>query len=197
MTDYVSLDSNGFALATGYVKTYLYDRSGVFLSEQDEWVTVGTGVSAGSTATAPASASTGYVAVFENNTWSLAEDHRGEIVYSTTDMSESTVDYVGPITAGYTVLKPATVYDVWTNNAWVTNVTAQTAAAVSAALEKQATLLATAKSTISVWQTELLLGVISDADKTSLTSWISYIKALQSVNTSSPSTIAWPSTPTS
>ncbi|HDU2925744.1 TPA: tail fiber assembly protein, partial [Klebsiella pneumoniae] len=50
--------------------------------------------------------------------------------------------------------------------------------------------------TISVWQTELLLGTISDDDKASLTEWMAYIKALQVVDTSDPESITWPTEPT-
>ncbi|OVJ79263.1 tail fiber assembly protein [Klebsiella pneumoniae] len=53
-----------------------------------------------------------------------------------------------------------------------------------------------AKDTISVWQTELLLGTISDDDKASLTEWMAYIKALQVVDTSDPESITWPTEPT-
>ncbi len=41
-----------------------------------------------------------------------------------------------------------------------------------------------AKDTISIWQNELMLGIISDEDKASLILWLQYIKALQAVDTS-------------
>lgn len=44
---------------------------------------------------------------------------------------------------------------------------------VSIAETKRSILLSVAKDTISVWQSELLLGNISDEDKASLTLWIS------------------------
>lgn len=40
-------------------------------------------------------------------------------------------------------------------------------------------LIDEAKSTISVWQSELLLDMISDEDKEDLTKWVKYIKAVQ------------------
>lgn len=55
-------------------------------------------------------------------------------------------------------------------------------------------LINSAKETISLWQTELILGSISDDDKASLTQWVAYIKLLQAVDTSSPS-VTWPKSP--
>lgn len=43
-------------------------------------------------------------------------------------------------------------------------------------------LIASASETISLWQSELLLGVISDEDKASLMQWIAYIKRLNALN---------------
>ncbi|WP_353613973.1 tail fiber assembly protein [Mangrovibacter phragmitis] len=68
---------------------------------------------------------------------------------------------------------------------------------------KQESLLTSAKNTISVWQSELLLGIISDADKATLTAWIPYIKELQALDFSSITdeasydAFAWPDAPES
>ena len=63
------------------------------------------------------------------------------------------------------------------------------------AVSKKSGLLSEAKQNISLWQTELLLGMISDDDKAKLTSWIVYIKALQALDTSNASNITWPTKP--
>lgn len=67
---------------------------------------------------------------------------------------------------------------------------------VAAAATKKQQLLDTAQSTISLWQSELLLGTISDADKASLTLWIAYIKAVQAVDTTKLP-VTWPAQPES
>lgn len=56
-------------------------------------------------------------------------------------------------------------------------------------------LILSAKSTISLWQTELQLGIISNDDKASLIQWIDYIKDVQSVDTSTAPDIDWPVEP--
>ncbi|WP_218070397.1 tail fiber assembly protein [Escherichia coli] len=66
---------------------------------------------------------------------------------------------------------------------------------------ERSTLISGAKEAISLWQSELLLGTISDEDKESLTEWIAYIKALQSLDLSQVSdetafnSINWPEKP--
>lgn len=56
-------------------------------------------------------------------------------------------------------------------------------------------LIDNAKEVISIWQTELLLGIITDEDKASLTEWMKYIQAVQAVNVQEAPTITWPQKP--
>ena len=92
-------------------------------------------------------------------------------------------------------------YYTWNSesNSWEMTAEAVTQKAsdeVAAAENYRSKLSSFAKDTISVWQTELLLGTISDDDKASLTEWMAYIKALQVVDTSDPESIIWPTEPT-
>lgn len=66
---------------------------------------------------------------------------------------------------------------------------------VNAAESRKQQLLDSALRTTSIWQSELLLGTISDTDRSLLTSWIAYIKELQSIDISSLP-ITWPENPT-
>ncbi|SQY55137.1 tail fiber assembly protein [Escherichia coli] len=87
------------------------------------------------------------------------------------------------------------------NPAWVEASPLTIAQQISIAVQKKAELLATAKSTISLWQTELLLGAISDDDKASLMEWVGYIKKLQALDFSNIADadgydgIPWPEKP--
>ncbi|MEN3753801.1 tail fiber assembly protein [Mangrovibacter sp. SLW1] len=56
---------------------------------------------------------------------------------------------------------------------------------ISETKDQQEVMITEAKDTISIWQSELLLGTISDDDKASLTAWISYINELQALDFSS------------
>ena len=66
---------------------------------------------------------------------------------------------------------------------------------ITSASLKKASMLAEAQSTISLWQTELQLGIISDDDKASLIMWMKYIQALNAVDTSTAPDIEWPVKP--
>lgn len=94
-----------------------------------------------------------------------------------------------------TIIEPLTPYDRWNGSEWVTNADAQKSGQIAAAEQKKASLLAEAQSTISLWQTELQLGIISDDDKDSLIAWMKYIQALNAVDTSTAPDIEWPVKP--
>jgi len=192
------LDKNNQAITSGWVTAYdISENTREYTEKSEEYLMVGVGMPAASFIDEPPAANIGFAICrnFDGNTWEQIEDHRGATVYDTTSLAASTIQALGPLTATQTLLAPTTSYDVWTNGAWVTSTIEQTAAEVAAAQAQQASLMAAAKSTISVWQTELLLGIINDTDKASLTAWVIYIKALQSVNTASLSTITWPDMP--
>lgn len=56
-------------------------------------------------------------------------------------------------------------------------------------------LMSEVNSFTQPWQTQLMLGIITDADKASLTTWMKYYQSLQAVDTSSAPDISWPVKP--
>ncbi|MBY4887686.1 tail fiber assembly protein [Pantoea sp. DY-15] len=91
-----------------------------------------------------------------------------------------------------TKTKPAPVYG------WVFDGNKFTEPAVdyvSQAEQEKNQKLSVAESTISLWQTKLLLGRISDTEKDSLNKWLDYIEAIMSINTSKAPKIEWPDSP--
>ncbi|HDT2308286.1 TPA: tail fiber assembly protein [Citrobacter braakii] len=68
-------------------------------------------------------------------------------------------------------------------------------AAVAAAEQKKSQLLAEASEVTRGWQTDLMLGTISDEDKAKLIEWRTYIKELEGVDTSSAPEINWSEKP--
>ncbi|MEY6796226.1 tail fiber assembly protein [Citrobacter freundii] len=65
----------------------------------------------------------------------------------------------------------------------------------SQANSKRDGLLSEANVITADWRTELALDVITDDDRVKLIAWMQYIKALKSVDTSSPADIVWPEKP--
>ncbi|CZW01803.1 phage tail assembly chaperone gp38 [Enterobacter hormaechei] len=189
-------DENGLATEPGNIRCFYYGpETGEYSGWSDEYINLGVSMPGYSTDKDPGDEVSGKVAVFTDGEWTQEEDHRGETVYSITDAKASTVDYIGPINAGYTSISPSGPYQKWNGKTWVTDADAKQVADVAAAEQKKASLIANAQVTISLWQTELQLGLISDEDKASLIAWMKYIKAVQAVDTSKAPDIIWPDKP--
>ncbi|WP_270840488.1 tail fiber assembly protein [Enterobacter kobei] len=189
-------DENGLATEAGDIRCFYYDPfTFEYTGWSDEHINVGVSMPGNSTDIDPGDEVSGQVAVFGNGGWAMNDDHRGDTVYSTTDGTASTVDYIGPVRDGYTTVAPSGPYDKWDGEKWVTDTDAQHAADVEAAEQQKAALLTEAQETISFWQTELQLGIISDEDKASLIAWMNYIKEVKAVDTSTAPDITWPIQP--
>ena len=65
---------------------------------------------------------------------------------------------------------------------------------IAEAEKQKAQILQTINETTQMWQTQLLLGIITDDDKASLTDWMKYAQQVQAVDTSK-SPAKWPETP--
>lgn len=189
----ITLDKTGLADTAGMVIIYNYDaKTGEYINSADEYLPQGVGVPANSTIITPPIVKANKVALFRESNWQVMADHRGETVYAIADGAEIEVTEPGDYPAGTTTLKPATDFDKWDGTKWVTDTQELIAAQVKSAERKKASLLAEAQAKISIWQTELQLGIIENEDKASLISWLSYIKALQKTDASTAPDINWP-----
>ncbi|HAN7926170.1 TPA: tail fiber assembly protein [Escherichia coli] len=192
------LNSEFIATAAGDITVFNYDgETREYLSSSVEYLPVGVGIPANSSTEAPGEAKAGSAICRTKDftAWEYVADHRGETVYSTETGDAMMVSLPGDYPEGTTTLAPSTPYDMWNGSEWVTDTEAQQAADVEAAEQKKSALLLEAQATISLWQTELQLGIISDGDKASLIAWMNYIKAVQAVDTSKASDIIWPDKP--
>ena len=109
----INLEEDKVITAYSFDMTYVY--CGSF---QYHWAT-GTGLAANSTNIQPPETSAGFTPVFVDGDWEIQQDHRGKVVYSTTDQSEIKVDYVGNIKEGFTESKPASIFDTWNGSDWI------------------------------------------------------------------------------
>ena len=192
------LNSDLIATVAGDITAFNYSgETREYLSSSVEYLAVGVGLPANSCIDAPGEVKAGSVICRTEDftAWKYVADHRGETVYSTETGEAVIISAPCDYPEGTTTLEPSTSYDTWNGSEWVTDTEAQHAANVEAAEQKQAALLAEAQTTISLWQTELQLGIISDEDKASLISWMKNIKAVQAVDTSKAPDITWPEKP--
>lgn len=192
------LNSNFIAIVAGDITVFNYDgETREYLSSSVEYLAVGVGIPANSCTDAPGESKEDFTICrsADFTAWEYVADHRGEKVYSTETGEAVIISAPGDYPDDTTTLAPPTPYDTWNGSEWVTDTKAQHAADVEAAEQQKAALLAEAQTTISLWQTELQLGIISDEDKASLIAWMKYIKAVQAVDTSKAPDITWPDKP--
>lgn len=109
----INLEEDKVITAYSFDMTYVY--CGSF---QYHWAK-GTGLAVNSTLITPPETSAGFTPVFVDGDWEIQQDHRGKVVYSTTDQSEIKVDYVGNIKEGFTESKPASIFDTWDGTDWI------------------------------------------------------------------------------
>jgi hypothetical protein len=192
----VTLDKNGLAKSAGTLTIYNFDAvSGEFTGSSDEFLAQGVGLPANACITAPPATEAGRVAFYRDGNWLDFADHRGETVYSVTDGAAILIDVPGDYPADTTPLKPATAWDKWDGEKWVTDPAEEKAAAIKEARERQAVLITEANSTTQAWQTQLRLDMITDADKASLMAWMKYVQDVQAVNIKEAPAITWPQKP--
>lgn len=192
------LNSELIATVAGDITVFNYDgETREYLSSSVEYLAVGVGLPANSCTDAPGGNKEGFAIcrTADLTAWDYVADHRGEIVYSTETGEAVPITAPGDYPENTTTLEPATPYDTWNGSEWVTDTEAQHTVEVAAAEQQKAALLLEAQATISLWQTELQLGIISDEDKASLIAWMNYIKAVQAVDTSAAPDINWPEKP--
>ena len=193
-----TLNKNGIAIKAGNVIVYNYDgETREFLSTSTEFLAVGVGIPANSCTDVPVEEKTGFAICRTTclDGWGYIADHRGETVYDTETGQPVEITGLGGYLDNVTTIEPLTPYDRWNGSKWVTDADAQKGSQVAAAKQKKSSLLAEAKGTISMWQTELQLGIISDDDKVSLITWMKYIQALSVIDISASPDIEWPIKP--
>lgn len=198
MTDNAELNQNMIATIAGEFTVYNYDgETREYLSSSVEYLAVGVGIPANSCVDAPGDSKEGFAIcrTVDFTAWEYVADHRGETVYSTETGEAVSITAPGDYPENTITLAPSTPYDTWNGSEWVTNTEAQHVADVEAAKQQKVALLTEAQTMISLWQTELQLGIISDEDKASLIAWINYIKSVQALDTILAPLINWPNRP--
>ncbi|EEW5022672.1 tail fiber assembly protein [Escherichia coli] len=193
-----TLNKNGIATKAGEITVYNFDLiTREYLAESVEFLAVGVGIPANSCTDAPVEGKDGFAVCRKASLdgWEYVADHRGDTVYDTQTGQTVEITSPGEYADNVTTIAPSTPYDRWNGSAWVTDEDAQKSGQVMEAQQKKAALLAEAQSTISLWQTELQLGIISDDDKASLITWMKYIQALNAVDTSTAPDTEWPVKP--
>ncbi|KAA5943999.1 tail fiber assembly protein [Pantoea sp. Bo_2] len=192
----VTLDKNGLAKAEGTLTVYGYDAlTGEFTGAVQEFLPQGVGLPACACLSAPPAAQSGMVSVYQDGSWLSVPDHRGETVYPVSGGAPVKITALGDYPADTTTQAPATTFDKWDGEKWVTDTDAQQQSLLDAAASEKSARVSEANGITQAWQTQLLLGIITDADKALLTSWMKYIQAVQAADITNAPKISWPVKP--
>jgi len=192
----VTLDKNGLAKSAGTLTVYNFDAfSGEFAGSNDEYLAQGVGLPANACITAPPVTESGRVAIYQDGAWTAVADHRGETVYSVTDGAAVVINVPGDYPTDTTPYKPATVWDKWDGEKWVTDSDGRQQSMLDTAASEKAARVSEANGITQAWQTQLLLGIITDADKAALTAWMKYVQNVQAVEITRAPHIEWPKKP--
>ncbi|ERT14765.1 tail fiber assembly protein [Photorhabdus temperata] len=192
------LDKNNIAINSGNIIVFNYNASTrEYLSSTDEYISVGVGLPANSCTDAPPDAKEGYVACrsSDSTNWLIVADYRGKIAYNTQTGKPQEIIEPGELPEILTFKQPATDFDKWDGEKWVTDIEAQKASQIEQAEQQRATLRQQADEAMTLLQYAVETEMASEAEKALLLAWKRYVVLLSRVDTSLVSDIEWPKIP--
>lgn len=189
-------DKNGNATETHIATVSSFDPvTGEFKATYDVRILAGTGIPGSSTLTLAPSAENGHAVCWNGETWTQVPNLRGTTAYEKATGAPVAVKNLGPLPDNLTTAAPATPYDKWNGDAWVTDTDAQSAAEITLAEQQRAALLAVANVEISWRQDAVDADIATEQEASELAEWKKYRVLLMRVDTSNAPDIEWPVSP--
>lgn len=188
----------GFATTAGNVVVFNYDsETREILSSTTEYIPVGVGLPANACTDDPPEGKNGFVVfrTITDDSWEYLADHRGETVWNTEAGEPVEITLPGGYPAGTTTVAPATPYDAWDGEQWVTEEAAKIAADVKNAELKKAELLIMAGAIISPLQDAVELGIADNEESNLYDAWRKYRVLLNRVDPLLVPNLDWPEQP--
>ncbi|MFP2424305.1 tail fiber assembly protein [Pseudescherichia vulneris] len=182
----------------GDIVVFNYDtQTREYLSQSTEYLPVGVSIPANACTDKPLAAKSGYVVCRNSKLtgWEYLADHRGETVWNVKTGVAQEITVPGDYPADTTIYPPATPYDKWNGERWVTDEPAQKAAEVAAANATKAALIKNASEQIEPLQDAVDLNMATDEEKNLFNEWRKYRVLLTRVDTSTAPAIVWPDMP--
>ncbi|RNM08344.1 tail fiber assembly protein [Dickeya undicola] len=194
----IQLNEQGLSLSAGYITVYHIDpQTREYIGNTREYLMEGVGIPAHSFIDTPPAAQSGQAIVRSQDglSWENVADYRGQTAYDKQTGQSSLVSQLGDLSDTLTLLPPATAYDIWQNDGWVTDAKAQQAAQVSAAQQQLAGYLAQAEKRLTVLQYAVELDMATEQETQALKDWKTYLVLLNRVDVSGAPAIDWPTMP--
>lgn len=193
------LDQNGIAITAGDITVYNYDAENrEYLSATVEYLAYGVGIPAHSCIDAPPEKRPCFAVCrdTDQNIWKYVPDHRGETVYSTENGNAVQITQPGDYPSDTTVKQPATIYDVWDGETWVTDTRRQHAAELEAAGAHRQQLEEQAMASVELINLKLRAGRrLTPQETEKLNAVLDFIDALNATDISTAPDINWPEMP--
>lgn len=188
----------GYAVVAGDIVVFNYDtQTREYLSQSTEYLPVGVSIPANACTDKPLAAKSGYVVCRNSKLtgWEYLADHRGETVWNVKTGVAQEITVPGDYPADTTIYPPATPYDKWNGERWVTDEVAQKAAVVAAANATKSELIKSASEQIEPLQDAVDLDMATDDEIARFNEWRKYRVLLTRVDTSTAPAIVWPDMP--
>lgn len=182
----------------GEITVYNFDSlTREYLSSSVEYVPVGVGLPAHSCIDAPLDEKEGVVICRTADflAWEHIINHRGETVYSKETGNPVIINVLGEYPSETTLEAPATPYDKWDGQKWVTDSVAKRQADVEYAEQQRLLLLSEVDDITSDWKVALMLGDIGEDDKIKLSAWMAYKAEVKAADVSTAPDVKWPVKP--
>ncbi|MEG0233196.1 MAG: tail fiber assembly protein [Hafnia sp.] len=192
------LNNELIAIKAGNISVFNYDgETREYLSSSVEYLAIGVGIPANSCTDAPDKNKEGFAIcrTADLSSWEYITDHRGQTVYSTETMQQVEVMALGDYPEGTTPNPPASSYDKWDGEKWVTDSAAKHQGDIADAEQHRQMLLAQVDELTSDWRVELMLGDINEENKKKLSTWMAFKTEVKVVDVSTAPDVSWPVQP--
>lgn len=192
----IGFDENGFALDSGVISAYVCSPdTRELIGQLKVNVQIHCGLPANSYIDEPPKEKEGCAIVRVLNGWGYVADFRGKSAYVKESGSEIVIETIGDLDDIYTLKIPATKFDEWDGNDWVTNDSLVKENAINTAKENKEELSINAESKIAMLSRAVKLGIATKEEKERLNQWEAYSVYLSRVETSNAPNIVWPALP--
>lgn len=193
----VTWGDDGFASSAGWASVYTtIPLTGEYVSPQEAWVSIGTGLPAGAYLDEPMPPEQGKAIVRQGGTWALVDDHRGQTAYDKQTGTKTVIAEIGELPATLTMLPPQSQFDVWDEpaGAWVKDVAAEQQSLTAQAKQQKTALLAEATSMFAPLQDAVDMGMATPEEEAALLDWKRYRVELSRVDVAKRP-VTWPVSP--
>ncbi|MCO7264190.1 tail fiber assembly protein [Dickeya zeae] len=192
------LNEQGLSVSNGYIQVYHIDpQTREYIGSTREYLMEGVGIPAHSFTDTPPDVQSGQTLVRSQDglTWESMVNYRGQTAYDKQTRQSTQINQLGDLPDTLTLLPPATDYDVWQGDNWVTDEKAKQAAQFTAAQQQQVSYLTQAEKRLTVLQYAVELNMASEQEVQALKDWKTYLVLLNRVDLSAAPAIDWPTMP--